>query len=62
MKNYQHFAKNICLSEKCNFFGIVGQKKWKGWSHNLETFHEENLGVVKKKPRKRKNYGGSPSL
>ena len=37
-------------------------KNWKGWSHNLETFHEENLGVVEKKPRKRKNYGGSPSL
>jgi len=28
--------------------GILGQKNWKGWSHNLETFHEENLGVVKK--------------
>ena len=29
-------------------FCILGQKNWKGWSHNLETFHEENLGVVKK--------------
>ena len=41
---------------------IFEEKKWKGWSRNLEIFHEENLGVVEKKPRKRKNYGGSPSL
>ena len=23
-------------------------KKWKGWSHNLETFPEENLNIVEK--------------
>ena len=39
-----------------------GPKNWKGWSHNLEIFHEENLGVVKKNPRKWKICGGSPSL
>ena len=62
VKNYQYFATNIFSSEKCEKNWHFRPKNWKGWSHNLETFHEENLGVVKKKPRKRKNYGCSPSL
>ena len=56
------FSKTIFSSEKCECFVIFCQKKWKGWSHNLETFHEENLNIVEKKPRKRKNYGCNPSL
>ena len=26
MKNYQYFAKNVFSREKCDFFGVVGQK------------------------------------
>ena len=48
VKNYQYFATNIFLSEKCAKFWHFRPKNWKGWSHNLKTFHEENLGVVKK--------------
>ena len=36
-------------------------KKLKGWSHKLETLHEDNLGPILKKPRKQQIYGGSPS-
>ena len=36
-------------------------KNWKGWSHNIETFHKEKSGVLEKKPRKQKFYGSSPS-
>merc|ERR1712004_358626 len=32
-----------------------------GWSHNMETFHNENSGVFNKNPRKRKFYYGCPS-
>ena len=27
-------------------------ENWKGWSHNIETFHKEKSGVLEKKPRK----------
>ena len=48
VKNYQHFATNIFSSENFENFLYFGPKNWKGWSHNLEIFHEENFGVVKK--------------
>ena len=32
---------------------LLTKQNWKGWSHNLETFHEENPGVLqKRKPKK----------
>ena len=62
VKNYQHFATNIFSSEQFEHVLHFWPKNWKGWSHKLETFHEDNLGVVKEKPRKQKNCGGSPSL
>ena len=62
VKNYQHFATNIFSNKFVEHFWHFLPKNWKGWSHNLETFHEDNLDVVQKKPRKQKNYGGSPSL
>jgi len=43
------------------FFWRFWPKNLKGWSHNIETFHKENSGVLEKKPRKQKIYGGSPS-
>ena len=43
------------------FFWRFWPKNWKGWSHNIETFHKEKSGVLEKKPRKQKFYGGSPS-
>ena len=44
-----------------NFWHLM-TKNLKGWSHKLETLHEETLGNILKKSRKQKNYGGSPSL
>ena len=41
--------------------GYYGQKL-KGWSHKLETLHEDNVGPILKKARKQQIYGGSPSL
>ena len=25
-------------------------ENWKGWSHNIETFHKEKSGVLEQKP------------
>ena len=36
--------------------------KLKGWSHKLETLHEDNVGPSLKKARKQQICGGSPSL
>ena len=48
VKNYQNLAKNILYKKKCEKFG----QKENGWSHKLETLHEDNLGPVLKKTRK----------
>ena len=61
VKNYQYFATNIFSRERCDLFRFFGQKNWKGWPDNFETFHKENSSVLEKKPRKQKFYGGSPS-
>ena len=44
VKNYQNLAKNILYKKKCEKFG----QKENGWSHKLETLHEDNLGPVLK--------------
>ena len=61
VKNYQYFATNNFSREKYDFFWRFWPKNWKGWPDNFETFHNEKSGVLEKKPRKRKFYGGSPS-
>ena len=61
VNNNQYFATNIFSSEKCDFFWCLWPKNWKGWSHNVETFHKGKSGVLEQKPRKRKVYGDSPS-
>jgi hypothetical protein len=48
VKNYQHFATNILSNKKCEICWHFLAKNWKGWSHKLETFHEDNLDVVQK--------------
>ena len=42
------FCHKYFFKWKLWFFWHFWPKNWKGWSHNLEIFHEENLGVVKK--------------
>ena len=44
-----------------NIWAFLGNKL-KGWSHKLETLHEDNVGPILKKARKQQIYGGSPSL
>ena len=54
-------CKKYFFKEKILKIGASLGKKLKGWSHKLETLHEDNLGPILKKPRKQQIYGGSPS-
>ena len=60
-KNTNILPQIFFSSGKCDFWGDFRPKNWKGWSHNIETFHKEKSGVLEKKPRKQNFYGGSPS-
>ena len=31
-----------------SFFCVFGQKNWKGWPDNFETFHKEKSGALEK--------------
>ena len=59
--NISHILLKIFLYVKKCDFRRFWPKNWKGWSHNIETFHKEKSGVLEKKPRKQKFYGDSPS-
>ena len=58
---YTKIPDGLFFTWNKRLFGVFGQKKLMGWSDNFETFHNEKSGVLEKKPRKRKFYGGSPS-
>ena len=56
------FCHKYFFNRKFDKFGHFRPKNLKGWSDKLETLHVETLGTILKKPRKQKNYPGSPSL
>ena len=61
-KNYQKFTKIKYVQENMwNIWLFLGNKL-KGWSHKLETLHEDKVGPILKKARKQQIYGGSASL
>ena len=53
------FCYLVCSSD---FFWRFCPKIGYGWINDLETFHEENSGVLKKKTQKMKIVGDNPSL
>ena len=61
-KFYNKYFSNIFFNKKMQKNWHLMTKNLKGWSHKLETLHEETLGNILKKSRKQKNYGGSRSL
>ena len=61
-KIYNKFFQKKKNYNKMRKFWDLMTKNLKGWSHKLETLHEETLGNILKKSRKQKNYGSSPSL
>ena len=61
VKKHQYFAKNICLYEKCEFLGVFGQKNGSDGSTILKL-STKRINVSYQKNRKRKFWGGSPSL
>ena len=48
----KYFVKEIMLK----MWAFLG-KKLNGWSHKLETLHEDNIGPNLKKARKQQIYG-----
>ena len=48
MKNYQYFATNSFLSEKCDFFGIFGQKTGRAGQIVLKLSTKGKSGALEK--------------
>ena len=46
------FCTKYFVKEKIRKIWVSLGKKLNGWSHKLETLHEDNLGPVLKKTRK----------